>query len=53
MLTFQKGKSKFRVSTKEKITTTRQWLPIHAEAMNMMEGLDETEENTILMKIRK
>ena len=44
MLTFRKGKSKLRVSTKEKITTSRQCLSIHAEAMNMMEGLDETEE---------
>ena len=44
VLTFRKGKSKIRVSTKEKITTSRQCLPIHAEAVNMMEGLDETEE---------
>ena len=44
MLTFRKGKSKIRVSTKEKITTSRQCLPIHAEAVNMMEGLDEIEE---------
>ena len=44
VLTFRKGKSKIRVSTKEKITTSRQCLPIHAEAVNMMEGLDEIEE---------
>ena len=44
VLTFWKGKSKIRVSTKEKITTSRQCLPIHAEVVNMMEGLDETEE---------
>ena len=44
VLTFRKGKSKIRVSTKEKITTSRQCLPIHAETVNMMEGLDETEE---------
>ena len=44
VLTFRKGKSKIRVSTKDKITTSKQCLPIHAEAVNMMEGLDETEE---------
>ena len=44
VLTFRKGKSKIRVSTKEKITTSRQCIPIHAEAINMMEGLDEIEE---------
>ena len=43
VLTFRKGKSKIRVSTKQKITTSRQCLPIHAEAVNMMEGLYETE----------
>ena len=44
VLAFRKGKSKLRVSTKENITTSRQCLPIHAEVVNMMEGLDETEE---------
>ena len=42
VLTFRKDKSKIRVSTKEKIMTSRQCLPIHAEVVNMMEGLDET-----------
>ena len=44
MITFRKGKSKIRVSTQEKITTCMQCLPIDAEAVYMMEGLDETEE---------
>ena len=45
LLTFRKGKTKIRVSTQNKITTSKQCLPIHAEAVNMMEGLDEVEEN--------
>ena len=45
ILTFRKGKNKIRVSTKEKITTSRQCFPIHAEAVNMSEGLDEKEES--------
>ena len=44
VLTLWKDKSKIRVFTKDKITTSKQCLPIHAEAVNMMEGLDETEE---------
>ena len=32
VLTFRKGRSKIRVSTKDKITTSRQCLPTHAEA---------------------
>ena len=31
--------------TQNKVTTSKQCLPIHAEAVNMMEGLDEVEEN--------
>ena len=45
LLTFHKGKTKIRVSTQNKITTSKQCLPVHAEAVNMMEGLDEVEEN--------
>ena len=45
ILTFRKGQSKFRVSTQEKISTSRQCLPVHAKALNMMEGLDEAEED--------
>ena len=45
ILTFRKGKNKIRVSTQDKVSTNRQCLPIHAKAVNMMEGLDETEEN--------
>ena len=45
ILTFRKGQSKFRVSTQEKISTSRQYLPVHAKAVNMMEGLDEAEED--------
>ena len=44
VLTLWKDKSKIRVFTKDKITTSKQCLPIHAEAVNMMEGLDKTEE---------
>ena len=44
VLTFRKGKSKIRVCTNKKITTSRQCLPIHVEVVNMMEGLEEIEE---------
>ena len=45
LLTFRKGKTKIRVSTQNRITTSKQCLPVHTEAVNMMEGLDEVEEN--------
>ena len=45
LLTFQKGKNKIQVPTQSKISTSRQCLPSHSEAVNMMEGLDEVEEN--------
>ena len=45
ILTFWKGKSKIRVSTQEMDNTTQQCLPVHAEAVNMREGLDEAEED--------
>ena len=31
--------------TQENVNTTRQCLPIHAEAVNMLEGLNEAEED--------
>ena len=45
LLTFRKSKTKIRVSTQNKVTTSKQCLPVHAESVNMMEGLDEVEEN--------
>ena len=45
LLTFRKGKMKIGVSTQNKVTTSKQCLPVHAESINMMEGLDEVEEN--------
>ena len=45
LLTFRKGKTKIRVSAENKITPSKQCLPVHAEAVNIMEGLDEVEEN--------
>ena len=42
---FWKGKNKIRVSTQSKISMSRQCLLVHAEVVNMMEGLDEAEEN--------
>ena len=37
--------NKILVSTQNKISTSWQCLPVHAKAVNMMEGLDEAEEN--------
>ena len=45
VLTFWKGKTKIRISTQNKVATNKQCLPIYAESVNMMEGLDEDEEN--------
>jgi hypothetical protein len=45
VLTFRKGKTKIRISTQNKVVTNKQSLPIYAESVNMMEGLDEDEEN--------
>ena len=45
VLTFRKGKTKVRIPTHNKVTTSKQSLPVHAEAVNMMEGLDEEEES--------
>ena len=45
VLTFRKGKTKIRISTQNKVATNKQCLPIYAESVNMMEGLDEDEEN--------
>ena len=38
-------KTKIHISTQVKISTTRQCLPIHAESVNMMGGLDEAKED--------
>ena len=38
LLTSRKGKNKIRVSTQNKVSTSWQCLPIHAKAINMMEG---------------
>ena len=32
------------MSTQEKVSTTRQCLQVHAEVVNMLEGLEEAEE---------
>ena len=45
MLTFSKGKTKIRISNQDKVSTAHQCLPVHAESVNMMEGLDEAEED--------
>ena len=45
VLTFRKGKTEIRISTQEKVSTTRQCLPVHTESIIMMEGLDEAEED--------
>ena len=44
-LTLQKGKTKIRVLTQEKVATNRQCMSFYAESINMMEGLDDTEVN--------
>ena len=45
VLTFRKGKTKIWISTQDKVNMAHQCLPVHAESVNMMEGLDEAEED--------
>ena len=42
-LTFQKSKTNIRVSTQEKVGTKKDSMPLYAQSVNMMEGLDEGE----------
>ena len=44
-LTIRKGKAKIRVLIKERIAKKTESMPLYAEAVNMMEGLNEKEVN--------
>ena len=45
VLTLRKGKTKIQISTQDKVSTSRQCLSVHAESVNMMEGLGEAEDD--------
>ena len=44
-LTFRKGRTKIRILTQEKVAMQRDFMPLYAESINMMEGLDDGEVN--------
>ena len=44
-LTFLKGKTNIRVTTQVKVATKKEFIPLNAKSVNMMEGLDKGEAN--------
>ena len=43
MITFQRGKTKVRVSTQQRVGTTKQLTPQYTESINMLDGFSDDE----------
>ena len=43
IISFRRGKTKVRLATKERESTTKQLTPLYAEAVNMLDGLVDEE----------
>ena len=43
MITFRRGKTKVRVATQPRVTTSKEATPLYAESINMLEGLPDEE----------
>ena len=48
MIFFQRGKTKVRVTTKERVPTPTKATPLYAEGVHMLDGLADNEDNNFL-----